>query len=123
MPGTTLTELDVAKYRRQLRDMAARLDGEVAGLEAEALRPTGTEAGGAAASQPDPGVLAAEEGVAVALFNVEGHALAEVQAALDRIDRGTFGRCAACGRAVAKARLDALPYARRCIRCEQAAGG
>lgn len=94
----------------------------MAGLEDEALRPTGTEAGGAAASRPDPAALAAGEGVAVALLAAEGHVLAEVNAALGRIDRGAFGRCEGCGGAVAKARLDALPYARRCIRCERGAG-
>jgi hypothetical protein len=42
---------------------------------------------------------------------------AEVTAALGRIDAGTFGTCAECGKRIAKARLVAVPYARRCARC------
>ena len=121
MRTTTLTEQDLRTYRRRLGEMAARLGGEVAELEDEAFRPTGTEAGGASAADPDPAAQAAAEGVAVALLDAEGHTLADVNAALDRLDRGAFGRCDGCGRPIAKARLDALPYARRCIRCERGA--
>jgi RNA polymerase-binding transcription factor DksA len=123
MRTTALSEQDLRTYRGRLRELAARLGGEVAELEDEAFRPTGTEAGGASAADPDPAVQAAAEGVAVALLDAEGHTLADVNAALDRLDRGAFGRCDGCGRPIAKARLDALPYARRCIRCARAAEG
>lgn len=43
----------------------------------------------------------------------------EIQAALARIDAGTFGRCARCGEEIARARLDALPTARRCAACQE----
>lgn len=38
----------------------------------------------------------------------------EVQAALDRLEDGTYGRCEACGRPIARDRLDALPATRYC---------
>ncbi len=43
----------------------------------------------------------------------------EVDAALARIDAGTFGRCTACGGPIAEARLDALPWAALCIDCQR----
>jgi DnaK suppressor protein len=43
--------------------------------------------------------------------------LAETDAALDRIDRGRFGRCEICGGAIGRQRLLALPAARFCIEC------
>ena len=43
----------------------------------------------------------------------------EVDAALARIDAGTFGRCTACGEPIAEARLDALPWAALCIDCQR----
>lgn len=43
--------------------------------------------------------------------------LAELDAALDRVDAGTYGTCESCGRPIAPARLEALPAARRCIVC------
>jgi RNA polymerase-binding transcription factor DksA len=115
-----MTKHDVARYRRRLRAMASRLSGEVDGLRDEALRPTGSEAGGEVDERGDPGAEAADEAAAVALLGPEGHTLAEVNAALDRIDRGTFGVCDACSRPVSRARLDALPFARRCAACARA---
>jgi DnaK suppressor protein len=44
---------------------------------------------------------------------------AEVVAALDRIEKGTFGRCEDCAAAIPEERLDVVPYARWCVRCEQ----
>ena len=41
--------------------------------------------------------------------------LAEVNAALERIDEGSYGTCAACGQEIAPARLEARPWASLCI--------
>ena len=46
--------------------------------------------------------------------------LAAVEAALERLDAGTFGRCTSCHRAVGEQRLDALPWAALCIECQRA---
>ena len=43
--------------------------------------------------------------------------LAELDAALGRVDAGTYGSCESCGLPIAPARLEALPAARRCIVC------
>jgi DnaK suppressor protein len=45
-----------------------------------------------------------------------------VDEALRRIDAGTFGRCVRCGRPIAVERLEALPWAARCIDCQRLAG-
>jgi DnaK suppressor protein len=41
----------------------------------------------------------------------------QVDEALLRLEGGTFGACEDCGGKIAHDRLDALPYARLCIRC------
>jgi RNA polymerase-binding protein DksA len=41
--------------------------------------------------------------------------LAEIDAALARIDAGTYGVCERCGRPIAEERLEALPWATLCI--------
>lgn len=46
--------------------------------------------------------------------------LAQVDAALARLDRGAFGQCVRCGREIAPARLEALPWAAHCIECQTA---
>ena len=44
--------------------------------------------------------------------------LSEVQVALDKIAEGTYGLCEQCHREIGKERLEARPYARLCIHCE-----
>jgi DnaK suppressor protein len=43
--------------------------------------------------------------------------LAQIRAALARINDGTFGVCVTCGGDIAPARLEALPFAQQCIDC------
>jgi RNA polymerase-binding protein DksA len=54
-----------------------------------------------------------------ALEEQERREMAEILAALARIDVGTYGICAACGEAISPARLEALPMARRCVPCQE----
>ena len=51
------------------------------------------------------------------LIENEQGTLELVNEALDRMDLGTFGRCFECDELIAKQRLEAIPYARYCIRC------
>ena len=45
-----------------------------------------------------------------------------VEAALARLDAGTFGTCVRCGRPIAPERLEALPWAAHCIDCQRIVG-
>jgi RNA polymerase-binding transcription factor DksA len=63
---------------------------------------------------------AAHESAAARLESVahkERAQLAQVTAALERLDDGTWGRCVRCGGAIEEARLRAVPEAVRCSRC------
>jgi DnaK suppressor protein len=44
--------------------------------------------------------------------------LALVEAALRRLDEGSFGSCVRCGQPIPPERLDALPWAAHCIDCQ-----
>jgi DnaK suppressor protein len=46
--------------------------------------------------------------------------LAQVEAAIARLDGGTYGQCLRCGRMIPEARLEALPWAAHCIDCQTA---
>jgi DnaK suppressor protein len=48
-----------------------------------------------------------------------GHVLAAIDEALRKIDDGTFGLCARCGQPIAEERLEAMPYATKCIDCKR----
>jgi DnaK suppressor protein len=46
--------------------------------------------------------------------------LCEVQAALERLEAGTYGRCIECGQSIPEKRLEAIPWAARCLKDEAA---
>jgi RNA polymerase-binding transcription factor DksA len=45
-------------------------------------------------------------------------AIEEIDAALAKIEEGTYGTCESCGNPVPKARLEAIPHARLCVTCK-----
>lgn len=63
----------------------------------------------------DSGQVAAEQGEAQSLAGPLLSQLADVEAALAKLDEGTYGTCEACGNPIADARLEAMPHTRFCI--------
>jgi RNA polymerase-binding protein DksA len=49
------------------------------------------------------------------------HVLSAIDEALQRIETGTFGTCVRCGKPINEERLEAIPYATRCIDCQRLA--
>jgi DnaK suppressor protein len=47
------------------------------------------------------------------------HVLGEIDAALQRIEDGTFGICVTCGQEIGEDRLSAIPWATQCIDCKR----
>jgi DnaK suppressor protein len=47
--------------------------------------------------------------------------ISEIDAALARIDAGTYGSCVQCGAAIPEERLELRPFAGRCVTCTAAA--
>jgi len=44
--------------------------------------------------------------------------LAEIEAALAKFEDNTYGKCEACGKPIARERLEALPHAKLCVNCK-----
>jgi DnaK suppressor protein len=104
------------RYRQQLLALADRLRGEVSELRDEAFAaPDGLA--DTPADQEDIAAHEAEEGRVRQLLVTEAATLEAVEAALARIDRGTFGRCEGCGHPISAARLHAVPFTAYCIGC------
>src|SRR5690606_7204685 len=63
----------------------------------------------------DPGVVERER----TMLQIEqlDQRLAEIEAALRRIDEGTYGRCASCGELINPERLEILPFTTLCVTC------
>ena len=101
-----------AAARAALRTERDRLRSEIdAGIEAPGQMTYGSQA--AAASQ----VFAQQRDLA--LRDKADKELVLVEAALGRLDDGTFGRCLRCGQEIAAGRLEALPWAAYCIACQK----
>lgn len=112
---------------RVFRDLLLRkrheLVEDVEQLEGEALRKNRKDDAGDLSTMPihlaDLGTDNFEKDVTFGLIETEEEEVREIDAALERIQRGTFGRCEKCERLILKARLKALPYARLCIACKK----
>jgi DnaK suppressor protein len=103
--------VNIDDYRRRLvaleRELVERLAGEV-----ETAR-------GARDDQPDTGDLAHIDQLKeeyFALADTDSAILAQVRAALRRIDDGTFGRCVVDGEPIDAKRLESVPWTPYCLK-------
>jgi DnaK suppressor protein len=71
--------------------------------------------------QMDEIQYASERDLAVRNVDFESNLLRQVRAALRRIREGGFGTCIECEWAISPKRLAAVPWAPRCIQCQEAA--
>jgi DnaK suppressor protein len=94
--------------RRRLADLTGSFDEVVA-----ASRDTNADD----EHDPEGATIAFERSqLATLVAQVRRH-LAEVDAALGRLDAGTYGVCETCGRPIAEGRLEVRPTARTCVGC------
>ena len=96
--------------RRRLA-LRQALSGELSQFNISSDRHVGDEID--AALDTDYGLINAN------LAEVESQELAAIDAALERIREGTYGICQECGKRIPVARLQALPYAQYCVKCQQ----
>ncbi len=54
------------------------------------------------------------------LLSHETELLKELDAALERVRAGDYGKCDTCGEVIAEARLKVLPFATLCVKCQTA---
>jgi DnaK suppressor protein len=65
--------------------------------------------------------LAGQRELALVLVDRESRHLRDVEAALRRIQDGSFGTCVECEGQIPAKRLAAIPWASRCVRCQETA--
>ncbi len=70
-------------------------------------------------SEDDWATLAHDEFVSLKLHGMDEAQLRLVEEALARLKNGDFGVCLRCEAAIAPKRLDAIPWARYCVRCQE----
>jgi DnaK suppressor protein len=69
---------------------------------------------------PEGATIAFERSQIGALIRQARRHVAEIDAAMKRLDTGTYGTCEGCGAPIGEGRLEARPVARTCIKCASA---
>jgi DnaK suppressor protein len=67
----------------------------------------------------DAALDSAQDEISSQLAEVESRELSRIEYALERMRAGQFGTCESCGTNIPMARLNALPYATFCIKCQR----
>ena len=87
------------------------------------LTALGTKAGslmtGERISEEDQAQRSLSEAISLRLNGFEYLQLRQIQQALDRLDLGEFGTCLSCEQPIAPKRLQALPWAKYCVKCQE----
>jgi DnaK suppressor protein len=105
---------------KRLLDLRDSLVDAMAGVAQDNLRSRaeGSEASAFGMHQADAGSDAYDRDFALNLLSQEQDALYEIEEALTRVKRGTYGVCEVSGKKIPKARLEAIPYARLTVECQ-----
>lgn len=118
----SLTKKDLKHLEEQLIEERKKLLGQLGYLEKTLNRTQRDSAGDLSAysfHMADMGTDAMEREKAFLFASSEGKLLYEVDQALRRLYRNEFGICAACGKDIGKARLEAIPHVTLCVSCQE----
>jgi RNA polymerase-binding transcription factor DksA len=100
--------MDNQKIAEELRARLAQLTEDVTGIETALQAPLDADFAEQANELEEQDALGGIEAV-------HRSEIADIQAALTRIDAGTYGRCRVCGETIPAARLAAMPTASSCL--------
>lgn len=116
--ATKLTPF-LEKQREKLLILKDTLLDSMNGVARDSLRSqSGGDASAFGMHQADAGSDAYDRDFALSLLSQEQDSLYEIDQALKRIENGTYGVCEMSGKAIPKARLEALPFTRYTVECQ-----
>ncbi|MEA2576318.1 MAG: DnaK suppressor protein [Chloroflexia bacterium] len=114
--------IDLNTQREKLLSLQTQLEHDIA-VKTEQIAESGDELvperGGVTNHVSDDANETVEQEMMLSLQMTAERQLDRVRQALARLDEGTYGTCANCGKEIAPARLDARPWAIYCIDCQQ----
>jgi len=110
----------LGKQRDRLLQLRDNILDSMNGVAKDTLRSRaeGSEASAFGMHQADAGSDAYDRDFALSLLSQEQDALYEIEEALKRIEQGSYGTCEMSGKAIAHARLEAIPFARYTVECQ-----
>ena len=116
-----MSTLSTAPFKQQLLAQRASLLEQLASLRGGTVGRAEASADHYGQSEDSTAQVSTERELEFALDARENDELSMVDAALRRIEAGTYGHCIDCGAEIPAARLHAAPEASRCIACQQKA--
>jgi RNA polymerase-binding transcription factor DksA len=119
--ASVLKNEELESFRTALLGLRSRLRGDLDQMTDEALRRDQPDSSGNLSNVPlhmaDVGTENYDQEFTLGLIENEQGTLELVVEALERLNKGKYGRCVECGEPISKPRLQALPYTRHCIQC------
>ncbi|MFC5051627.1 TraR/DksA family transcriptional regulator [Rubritalea spongiae] len=111
----------VKKQHKRLLDLRDELVDTTFDKAQDTLRnhPEGSEANGSGMHQGDAGSDAYDRDLALNILGKEHDALYEIEEAIRRVERGTYGICEMSGEKIPKERLEAIPFCRLTVQCQE----
>jgi DnaK suppressor protein len=125
MPGALVRRVrieDVDRARRRLEAEREATLNRLANLtdDHRAMVAASRDSNADDEHDPEGATIAFERSQIGALVRHSQLHVVEIDAALKRLDTGTYGICEECGGAIGEGRLEARPVARTCIQCAAA---
>ena len=114
--------IDPARFRQVLLEERQRVEDAIAYLKEEhpgTIEEQVEEIGGTDNHLDETATVTLDREIDYTLEENSGEVLAAIDAALKRIDDGTYGTCTRCGREIPEGRLEASPWAALCIECKR----
>ena len=112
-----MTNTDLTPYRERLFALRARLRGDTTQMEDNALNKDRSKTTSMPTDMAELGSGNFDQELTLISLGSENDTLDQIEAAIGRIENGSYGRCEECGMKIPKPRLDAIPYAAQCVRC------
>ena len=113
---------DLNSFKKLLLEQRAKTAGTYEHFKDDALSGISKRDGDLSSLPSDGAEIGSaiyEQSIALTLLGNEADAIIKIDAAIKRIATGLYGTCEACERPIPMARLNALPYARLCIKCRE----
>lgn len=117
--NSKLPKGELKEFRVLLTSLKQRLKGDVDRLGNDALHADSGELSTMPIHMADVGSDTFEQDMTLGRLESESEDLGQIEAALGRIEKGSYGLCENCEQPIPKGRLRAIPYARLCIPCKQ----
>jgi RNA polymerase-binding protein DksA len=111
-----LTAADLEKFRNTLLAKRAEILGDVTTMEDESIRKPRSDLSNLPIHMADVGSDTYEVENTLGLMDSERKLIVEIDDALARIENGTYGICQGSGEPISKQRLEAIPWARYCVK-------